>query len=316
LRSEKKRFKIPWYVLSLIIVGAILGVGAVYNQLGLRSDSIEFYMPGRIPENGGGAHIYAIGNKAGAAQPSVLLLGGWGTASPVVDYLPLINALKDNVRVIAVERPGYGYASNTFSERTLDNMVEEMRAGLNDLNEHAPFVIVAHTTSGLEAIHYAALYPDEVAGIVFINALSPGAYYYQPHKIIDYIKAFTYPVPKYTGIFRVAGLFSKDIFAKGPNVNPHQYAALYYKNVMSRGMRAELFMLRRNAHTALLHDGLMVDSVTFVDSRQFNSESNPELNRVWGDYFRNIIQTDVGSYIHGFETEMVAGEIMKLVGTG
>jgi pimeloyl-ACP methyl ester carboxylesterase len=315
LPPEKKKFKVPWHITLLIIVGCILGVGAIFNQLGLISDAAEYDMPGEIPKEGGGVHIYVTGNKTDANQPSVLLLGGWGTAGPVADYMPLINMIKDGVRVIAVERPGYGYADNTFSERTLDNMVDEMRSGLDELGEFAPYVIVAHTTAGLEAIHYAALYPNEVDGIVFINALSPGAYYYQPYKFLDYVKVFTYPVPKYTGIFRTIGLFNKEMFATGPYVDPYWYAAQYFKNVMSGGMRAELFMLSKNAHTALLHGDLEVDSAAFVDSRQFN-ESNPELVRVWGDYFSNIIQTDVGPYIHGFETSMVAQEIMRLVGIG
>ena len=304
----------PWYVILLIIMGTILGAGAIYNQVGLRNDADEFGIPGEIPKDGGGVHVYTVGQKASAAQPSVLLLGGWGTASPFLDYLPLINMLRDSARVIAIERPGYGFALNDISERTLDNMVEEMREGLNELGEFAPYVIVAHTTAGLEAIHYAALYPDEVDGIAFINALSPGAYFYQP-KILDYLKAFTYPIPKYTGIFRIIGLFNQEIFATGPRVDPHWYAAQYYKNVMSKGMRAELFMLRKNATTALLHGDLEVDSVAFVDSRQFN-ESNPELVRVWGDFFGNVIETDVGSYIHGHETDRVFREIMNLVEIG
>lgn len=313
--TEKKRFSVPWYVVLIIILGVILGGGAVFNQFALKSDEIEHPAPGKIPENGGGAHFYTSGQRMNTEQPAVLLLGGWGTASPVLDYMPLIDRLSDTVQIITVERPGYGWAKNSFSERTLDNMVEEMRAGLEELNLAAPFVIVAHTTSGLEAIHYAKLYPNEVAGIVFLNSLSPGGYFYQADKLLDYLKALTYPVPKYTGIFRIISLFKPELLATGPEVDAKKYAAAYSKNIMSKAMFAELRMMSKNAKTAIKDGYVEVPSVTFVDSKAYN-DSNPELVRVWSDYYGNVIETEVGSYIHGFEPDTVTDEILSLVETG
>ncbi|MCL2080921.1 MAG: alpha/beta hydrolase [Oscillospiraceae bacterium] len=312
MRPEKRRFSAPWYVIVIIVIGTVLGLGAVFHQSALRNDAVRFPAPGIIPQNGGGTHIYTAGGRTRDGQPSVLLLGGWGTAGPVEDYMPLMSKLRAEAKVIAVERPGYGYARKEFSKRTLDNMVEEMRAGLEELGDRGPYVVVAHTTAGLEAIHYAALYPEEVSGIVFINALSPGAYYYQPRKFLDYLKAYTYPIPKYTGIFRLIGVFGPETFVTGPDIDSEAYTAMFNKNVMSGAMRAELSMLRKNATTALLHGDLEVPSAAFVDSRPFN-ESNPELVRVWGDFFGNVAETDVGSYIHGFETDMVAAKILEMV---
>lgn len=312
---EKKRFSVPWYVVLIIILGVLLGGGAVFNQTALKNDEQEYPPPGHIPVNGGGAHFYISGQKAAVEQPTVLLLGGWGTASPVLDYMPVIDRLTGSAQIITVERPGYGWADSEFSERTLDNMVEETRAGLEELDLLAPYVIVAHTTAGLEAIHFAKLYPNEVAGILFINSMSPGGYFYQEDRLLDYIKALTMPIPKYTGIFRAISLFKPELFATGPEVDAERYAMLYNKNVMSKAMFAELRMLRKNAKTALLDGYVEVPSTAFVDSKPYN-DSNPELVRVWSDYFGGVIETEVGSYIHGFEPDKVVSEIINLLDIG
>ena len=308
--GEKKRFRIPGYITVIIIIGGLLGLGAIFNQFALKTDELAYYKRGVTPTNGGGTNFFIKGENAEA--PTVLLLGGWGTASPILDYMPLTEVLMDRVRVITVERPGYGSAGSEFSERTLDNMVEEMRAGLGDIGEKGPFVIAAHTTSGLEAIHYAALYPNEVAGIMFLNAFSPGAYYYQADRILDYLKAYTVPIPKYTGVFRIIGFFKPDLFTPGEYVEPEEYAAMFYRNTMSGAMRAELRMLMKNARTALLHDGVNVQNVAFIDSEQYE-RANPELQRMWDDAFWNVVFTESGSHMHGVETARIANEIMRLV---
>lgn len=109
----------------------------------------------------------------GSGNQTVVLLSGWGTENPIDDFMPLINELSSDFRVVALEYFSYGESDITEDERSNKAMVEEIRMALNKLNIKPPYVLMPHSMSGLYSLYYANNYPSEVKAIIGIDASLP-----------------------------------------------------------------------------------------------------------------------------------------------
>ena len=58
------------------------------------------------------ADVKGQGNK-----PTIILLPGWGSASPILEFLPLAKALAENFCVITIEPFGYGLSDGNSTEQ-------------------------------------------------------------------------------------------------------------------------------------------------------------------------------------------------------
>jgi len=82
-------------------------------------------------------------------------------------------------RVCAYDRPGTRIeGANTSTPvaqpHRVDQDVDDLRKLLAVAREPGPYVLVPHSYGGLIALLYARLYPDEVAGLVMVDAASEG----------------------------------------------------------------------------------------------------------------------------------------------
>lgn len=109
----------------------------------------------------------------GEGATDIVLLPGFGTASPALDFEPLVSDLAQDHRVIVVEPFGYGLSDGTDRERTTANIVEEIHEALQVL-EVDRYVLMGHSIAGLYAIGYADRYPEEVTAFVGIDTSVPG----------------------------------------------------------------------------------------------------------------------------------------------
>lgn len=112
-------------------------------------------------------HLYATGE----GSPTVVLdsaLGGtcltWTHVQPKV---------AEFTRVCAFDRAGFGWSVPSRRPRTAANMVEELRNLLRQAGVDPPYVLVGHSFGALNARTYYARYPDEVAGLVLVDAAHP-----------------------------------------------------------------------------------------------------------------------------------------------
>ena len=78
--------------------------------------------------------------------------------------------LAEHTRVCAYDRAGYGWSDYNPAPRTLEQQVNELHGLLQGANEQGPFILVGHSYGARVDRVYAAKYPDEVTGMVLMDA--------------------------------------------------------------------------------------------------------------------------------------------------
>lgn len=136
-------------------------------------------------EVGDGRKMYL--ECSGTGSPRVVFISGqrgsaedWSLVADGVDDPPVFEQVSRHTRACAYDRPGTP-VGESFSRSdpapmptTTQAMVEDLHALLEAAGETGPTVIVAHSVGGLAGRVYAATYPDEVVGLVFVDATSIG----------------------------------------------------------------------------------------------------------------------------------------------
>lgn len=103
---------------------------------------------------------------------TIVLLTGFGTASPRLDFEPLIRELDKKYTVITIEPFGYGLSSETNRERSLNNMSEEIHEVVKQLNLNR-FILMGHSIAGLYSLAYINNYPGKAIAFVGIDTSVP-----------------------------------------------------------------------------------------------------------------------------------------------
>ncbi|RKP55019.1 alpha/beta fold hydrolase [Cohnella endophytica] len=108
----------------------------------------------------------------GKGEETVVLLPGYGTAAPELDFKPLIEELSPYYKVVAIEPFGYGLSDETEKERTMDNIVSEIHQALQSLNIDR-YILMGHSIAGIYGLDYVNKYKNEVSAFVGIDSSVP-----------------------------------------------------------------------------------------------------------------------------------------------
>ena len=146
----------------------------VYHRIMLKKEAplLEKTVGTPVNIDGGTMFVYS----EGTGDQTVVFLSGYGTSSPIYDFKPLYSRLTDDFRIAVVEKFGYGFSDETDLPRDVDTMLSQTRRALTGAGIEAPYILVPHSASGMEALYWAQQYPDEISGIVFSDAAIPGTY--------------------------------------------------------------------------------------------------------------------------------------------
>lgn len=129
----------------------------------------------RLEVDGHYMNVYTEGAEKDSVS-TIVFLSGSGTPSPVYDFKVLYSKLSDQFRVAVVEKFGYGYADISGLPRDVETMVREDREALIKAGVEPPYLLMPHSMSALEAIWWAAKYPEEVEAIIGLDMAVPGSY--------------------------------------------------------------------------------------------------------------------------------------------
>lgn len=129
---------------------------------------------GAMPNTGtqrllGGPVVYTY---VGQGSPVVVLQSSIGDGRD--PWVPVLSELRDRYRVFAYDRPGYGDSTATPpTPRNPCGIATELHDLLHASGIQPPYLLVGHSMGGLYQYAFSRLYPDEVAGLVLVDAVHP-----------------------------------------------------------------------------------------------------------------------------------------------
>lgn len=111
---------------------------------------------------------------AGNGEKTLVFLAGSGVTAPVLEYKPLYEKFIDTFQIAVVEKAGYGFSEwNTGAKRDVLTMVNESREALKNAGVQPPYILVAHSYSGIEAVYWANCFPEEVHAVLGLDMVTP-----------------------------------------------------------------------------------------------------------------------------------------------
>lgn len=130
--------------------------------------AVTYPPPGRLVDVGGwNLHLNCTGPKP-ANGPTVVLEAGAGDFSLVWTFVqPQVATF---ARVCSYDRADSGWSDFGPHPRTMHQVAYELRTLLAKAGEQGPFVLVGHSYGGLYARTFLMEYPQDVAGMVFVDS--------------------------------------------------------------------------------------------------------------------------------------------------
>ncbi len=154
-------------LLVLVVLAAI--VGATYQALGNRADARRFPQQGKSVSLGPAFDNLSLSiDCRGEGSPTVILDSGLGV--PAVGWNPVQAEVAKFTRVCSYDRAGYGWSGASSAPRTSMQIVKELHALLEAANEKGPYILVGHSFGGYNVRVYNGQYPNDVAGMVLVDA--------------------------------------------------------------------------------------------------------------------------------------------------
>src|SRR5687768_4401550 len=154
-----------WVVYPLLSVYALCAVGGGYQTIREALDRRAYVAPGQLIDVGGHQlHLHC----AGSGTPTVVLESGLGETSAYWGWIS--TALAPDTRVCAYDRAGRGWSDPASAEQDGVAVTTDLRALLDRAHVPGPFVLVGHS-SGAEYVRiFAGRDPEQVAGMVLLDA--------------------------------------------------------------------------------------------------------------------------------------------------
>ncbi|WP_299104873.1 alpha/beta hydrolase [uncultured Tenacibaculum sp.] len=154
--------------ISKIIAGLILLL--LISGLCFRLFSSEPVPLGKLVDlNGTKLHIIAEGEKNDL--PTLILEAGAGGTTDMFHWVA--EGLKHKMRVIRYDREGKGFSETSNDSINSAYYAHQLHGLLEKNGEKPPYILVGHSMGGLYQRIYRDLYPNEVKGLVLIDASHP-----------------------------------------------------------------------------------------------------------------------------------------------
>ncbi len=229
----------------MTLICLLFVAGVVGHRIHLARERATHRPPGRlVTVNGHRLHVYS----EGAGQPTLVFLAGSGTTAPTFDFRGLSRRLSGDFRTVVVERAGYGWSDDGGTSRDITTVLAETRTALSGSGHDPPYVLLPHSMGGLEALHWANRYPDEVVAIVGLDPAVPPVYeVLPPPRLVLALVTFS----ARSGLLRLV----PSLCHEAPPVSRRYvsaeetdaYCAVLFGRTMTRDMLAEVSAAQANA---------------------------------------------------------------------
>ena len=247
-----------WIVAVIVI---LILICFVYHRYRLNAEKKLREPLGQLVDiNGNNMSIYV----EGSGSRTLVFLSGSGTCSPILDFKSLYSLLRDDYRIVVVEKFGYGYSDIVDEDRNIQTILSETRLALNKAGIDGTYVLCPHSMSGIEALYWAQKYPDEIEAIIGLDMAVPE--YYENMKInLALMKLGQYAAD--LGITRlIPTLAESDAIKHGTLTNDekNRYRAIFYNRTATVTMINEAKSVKDNARIVAQNGVPQVPMLLFI----------------------------------------------------
>ncbi|HEU4350043.1 MAG TPA: alpha/beta fold hydrolase, partial [Actinoplanes sp.] len=163
-----------------VITGGLLtaaGIGALWQGIATRRDRRRFPPPGELVHvNAHRLHVHLAGEQR--AAPTVVLEAGMASMS--ANWAWVREALARDGRVVSYDRAGLGWSDPGTGRMDAATSAAELHTALGAAGIGPPYVLAGHSYGGLVTRMFAGRYPDEVVGMVLVDASHPDQWAHIP----------------------------------------------------------------------------------------------------------------------------------------
>lgn len=156
-----------------VLIAVTLMAMALYQAICARADARKFPPPGRMVNiagiSGEEKRLHVL--EMGAGRPPVVLESGISTTS--LNWALLQPKLAAFAATFSYDRAGLGWSDSDVGPCTVAHIAEDLHSLVSAINVPTPYILVAHSFGGYIARLYASKYPEELAGVVLVDPLTP-----------------------------------------------------------------------------------------------------------------------------------------------
>ncbi len=151
------------YIAAAVVLLILAGV--IYEKIGEINDPLAWAPVGQRVDIGGRSLNIAC---AGSGEPAVIFDSGANQPGYVWDSIG--NQIAKFTRACWFDRAGFGWSDEGPFPRTAVAVSHDLHELLHRADIPAPYVLVGHSSGGLNARVFTGLYRSEVAGLVLVDA--------------------------------------------------------------------------------------------------------------------------------------------------
>jgi pimeloyl-ACP methyl ester carboxylesterase len=178
-----------WLVFPVIAVLLLVAVGGAFATVSAATRTAPTG-PGQMVDVGG--HRLYI-ECTGSGSPTVILQAGLGASSS--SWAGIAPKVAASTTVCAYDRAGHGHSEEASGPQDGIALAADLHTLLERAGVGGPYIMVAHSSGGPYVRVFATQYPDEIAGMVLLDAQPAEAFTALP----DY-PGFYYPYRFATGL--------------------------------------------------------------------------------------------------------------------
>ncbi|WP_255259751.1 alpha/beta fold hydrolase [Lentibacillus sp. CBA3610] len=302
MRKRFKRLMLIIFTGIISIFVLILSVSFINHKIQLSKEEELFAPTGQLVEvNGRQMHVYTEGN----GEETLVFMSGGGTSSPVLDF-------------VVIEKAGYGFSEVTDTDRDIDTILSETREVLLKSGVEGPYILFPHSMSGIEALNWAQVYPDEIKAIIGLDMAVPAAYEnFDINMSLVRLGAFA----ANTGLTRwITNLSESDAIKYGTLTDEEQelYKAIFYRRTSTKNMINEIKNIKANAQKVKEAGTPNAPILLFSSNGQetgFDEKKWIEIQNNFNNKNDNasLIELNSSHYIHNIDYRQIAKESEEFI---
>jgi hypothetical protein len=226
------------------------------------------------------------------SEYTIVSISGIGVQDYSVFMQHMMSKLKDDYRIVLIDRAGYGYSDDSLNKQTIEQIVSDYRTALENSNISKPYLLLAHEFGGVYATYWAAMYPDEIDGILYLDGtemVESTTFNNENHNAIDYIESVMYKI----GFQRM--LYNKFYPHSSKALNKKEALcsrALNAKSVQTFAQMSELSLMKENFDKAME----CLDEVQDIPKLYVSSKNSFSSDKDVIKYYeyKNVQQNEMG----------------------